>query len=80
MSFSRKRTLNDLTNDHKRLKNDSAIDLNFDVGELKNQSSYSTSTSSESFIDDDSMFDDDDDVFREQQNLMTSLSKNNNQS
>jgi len=78
MSFSRKRTLNDLTNDNKRLKNDSAIDLNFDVGELKNQSSYSTS---ESFIDDDSMFDDDDDdVFREQQNVMTSLSKNNNQS
>ncbi len=46
MSLYIKRTLNDLTNDNKRLKNDSAIDLNFDIGELKNQSSYSTSTSS----------------------------------
>jgi len=49
MSFRTKRTLNDLTNDNKRLKNDSAIDLNFDIRELNNkkcQSSYSTSISS----------------------------------
>jgi len=44
MSFSRKRTLNDLTNDNKRLKNDSAIDLNFDIGELKNKKSQSISS------------------------------------
>jgi hypothetical protein len=45
-----KRTLNDLTNENKCLKNDSAIDLNFDLGQLKptktNQSSHSTSISS----------------------------------
>jgi hypothetical protein len=47
MSFNIKRTLKNLTNENKRFKNDSAIDLNFDIGELKNQSSsYSTSTSS----------------------------------
>jgi len=40
MSLYIKRTLNDLTNENKRLKNDSAIDM----GELKN--TYSTSTSS----------------------------------
>ena len=49
MSSSIKRTLTDLTNENKRLKNDSAIDLNFDIGELqtnKSQSFYSTSGSS----------------------------------
>jgi len=40
MSLYIKRTLNDLTNENKRLKNDSVID----TGELKN--TYSTSTSS----------------------------------
>lgn len=49
MSSSTKRILNDLTNEKKRLKNDSGIDLNFDIGGLKqekSQSSYSISTSS----------------------------------
>ncbi|CAF0719258.1 unnamed protein product [Adineta ricciae] len=56
MSTDLKRTLNDLTNESKRLKNDSAIDLNFDIGEIKHQQSHS---SSESLFEDDSMFDDD---------------------
>jgi hypothetical protein len=41
MSSSIKRTLIDLTNENKRLKNDSAIDLNFDIGELKDNKSQS---------------------------------------
>lgn len=44
MSSYIKRSLNDLTNENKRLKDDSAIDLNYDI--KKSQSSYSTSTSS----------------------------------
>ncbi|CAF0950938.1 unnamed protein product [Adineta ricciae] len=56
MSTDLKRTLNDLTNESKRLKNDSAIDLNFDIGEIKHQQSHS---SSESLFEDDSIFDDD---------------------
>jgi len=69
MSSSIKRSLNDLTNENKRLKNDST----FAIGELKtnnSQSLYSTSVSSESLIDDD------DDVFEEEQSVMISLSKN----
>lgn len=45
MSLNRKRSLNDLTNDNKRLKNDSAIDLNFDIGQLKNDKSQSSLSS-----------------------------------
>ncbi len=46
MSSSVKRTLIDLTNENKRLKNDSAIDLYFDIGELKNNKSQSSSSGS----------------------------------
>jgi hypothetical protein len=40
-----KRNLNDLTNDKKRLKNDSAIDLNFDHGEFNNKKCQSSRSS-----------------------------------
>ncbi|CAF1070628.1 unnamed protein product [Rotaria sp. Silwood1] len=76
MSSSIKRVFNDSTNEKKRIKNDSAIDLNFDIEELKHeksQSSYSTSMLSESLIDNDSVFDDD--VFEDEQNVTASLSK-----
>lgn len=45
MSLSKKRNLQDLSTDknNKRLKNDSAIDLNFDVGQSNNQSANSSS-------------------------------------
>ncbi|CAF0879211.1 unnamed protein product [Adineta steineri] len=78
MSSIIKRTLNDLTNENKRLKNDSAIDLNFDNEELNmknSHSSYSKSISSESLIENDSMFDDD--VFEDEQSMTKSLSKIN---
>ncbi|UJR38291.1 hypothetical protein I4U23_030961 [Adineta vaga] len=74
MSTNTKRTLNDLTNENKRLKNDSAIDLNFDIGELKDNQSHSTSTSSESLFEDDSMFDDD--VFEDNTSSLSKTSQN----
>ncbi|CAF2490257.1 unnamed protein product [Rotaria sp. Silwood2] len=76
MSSSIKRVFKDTTNEKKRVKNDSAIDLNFDIEELKHeksQSSYSTSMLSESLIDNDSVLDDD--VFENEQNVIVSSSK-----
>ncbi|CAF3993640.1 unnamed protein product, partial [Rotaria sordida] len=76
MSSSIKRAFKDSTNEKKRIKDDSAIDLYFDIEELKHdksQSSYSKSILSESLMDNDSMFDDD--VFENKQNFILSLSK-----
>ncbi|CAF2109679.1 unnamed protein product [Rotaria magnacalcarata] len=76
MSSCIKRVFNDLTNEQKRLKNDSVIDLNFNIGELKHeksQSSHSMSLPSDSLIGNDSMFEDD--VFEADHSGIVFLSK-----
>ncbi|CAF3987019.1 unnamed protein product [Rotaria magnacalcarata] len=70
------KVFNDLTNEQKRLKNDSVIDLNFNIGELKHeksQSSHSMSLPSDSLIGNDSMFEDD--VFEADHSGIVFLSK-----